>query len=92
MLPAIADALAGRTTLLMDGGIRRGTDVLKALALGADAVMAGRAVLWGLACGGQAGAETALRILAEEIELGMTLLGVTRVSELNPAYVSRASG
>jgi isopentenyl diphosphate isomerase/L-lactate dehydrogenase-like FMN-dependent dehydrogenase len=92
MLPAIADALGGRTTLLMDGGIRRGTDVLKALALGADAVMAGRAVLWGLACGGQAGAETALRILAEEIELGMTLLGVTRVSELNPAYVSRASG
>jgi isopentenyl diphosphate isomerase/L-lactate dehydrogenase-like FMN-dependent dehydrogenase len=87
MLPRIADALGGRTTLLMDGGIRRGTDVLKAVALGADAVMAGRAVLWGLACGGQAGAETALRILRDEIELGMTLLGVTRVSELSPAYV-----
>ena len=87
MLPAIADALGGRTTLLMDGGIRRGTDVLKAVALGADAVMAGRAVLWGLACGGQAGAEAALRILRDEIELGMTLLGVTRVSELNPGYV-----
>ncbi len=87
MLPAIADSLGGRTTLLMDGGIRRGTDVLKAVALGADAVMAGRAVLWGLACGGQAGAEAALRILAEEIELGMTLLGVTHVSELNPTYV-----
>jgi isopentenyl diphosphate isomerase/L-lactate dehydrogenase-like FMN-dependent dehydrogenase len=87
LLPAIADALGGRTTLLVDGGIRRGTDVLKAVALGADAVMAGRAVLWGLACGGQAGAETALRILREEIELGMTLLGVRRLSELNPAYI-----
>jgi isopentenyl diphosphate isomerase/L-lactate dehydrogenase-like FMN-dependent dehydrogenase len=90
MLPAIADALGGRTTVLVDGGIRRGTDVLKAVALGADAVMAGRAVLWGLACGGQAGAETALRILADEIELGMTLLGVTRVSELNSAYVCQS--
>jgi isopentenyl diphosphate isomerase/L-lactate dehydrogenase-like FMN-dependent dehydrogenase len=87
MLPAIADALGGRTTLLMDGGIRRGTDVLKALALGADAVMAGRAMLWGLACGGQAGAECALRILQAEIELGMTLLGVTRLSQLDPSYI-----
>jgi isopentenyl diphosphate isomerase/L-lactate dehydrogenase-like FMN-dependent dehydrogenase len=89
MLPAIADALGGRTTLLVDGGVRRGTDVLKAVALGADAVMAGRAVLWGLACGGQAGVETALRILRDEIELGMTLLGVTRVSELSSEYVSQ---
>jgi isopentenyl diphosphate isomerase/L-lactate dehydrogenase-like FMN-dependent dehydrogenase len=87
MLPPIADALGGRTTLLMDGGIRRGTDVLKAVALGADAVMAGRAVLWGLACGGQAGAETALRILRDEVEMGMTLLGATCVSDLDSTYV-----
>jgi isopentenyl diphosphate isomerase/L-lactate dehydrogenase-like FMN-dependent dehydrogenase len=87
VLPEIADALAGQTTLLVDGGIRRGTDVLKAIALGADAVLAGRAMLWGLACGGQAGAEAALRILQSEIELGMTLLGVTRVSELSPAHL-----
>ena len=87
MLPPIADALGGRTTLLMDGGIRRGTDVLKAISLGADAVLAGRAVLWGLACDGQAGAERALRILREEVELSMTLLGVTRLSELSPACV-----
>ena len=87
LLPPIAEALGGRTTLLMDGGIRRGTDVLKAVALGADAVMAGRAVLWGLACGGQAGAETALRILRDEIEMGMTLLGVTRLADLGPSYV-----
>jgi isopentenyl diphosphate isomerase/L-lactate dehydrogenase-like FMN-dependent dehydrogenase len=87
MLPAIADALGGRTTLLVDGGIRRGTDVLKAIALGADAVLAGRAALWGLACGGQAGAETALRILKDEVELGMVLLGVTRVSELGSACI-----
>ena len=92
MLPAIAEALDGRTTLLMDGGIRRGTDVLKALALGADAVMIGRAALWGLACGGQVGAEAALRILREEIELGMALLGVTRVSELSPAHVCQGLG
>jgi isopentenyl diphosphate isomerase/L-lactate dehydrogenase-like FMN-dependent dehydrogenase len=87
MLPAIADALGGRTTLLVDGGIRRGTDVLKAVALGADAVMAGRAVLWGLACDGQAGAELALRILQEEVALGMVLLGVTCLADLDPTYV-----
>ena len=87
LLPPIADALGGRTTLLMDGGIRRGTDVVKAVALGADAVLAGRAMLWGLACGGQAGAEQVLRILREETELAMALLGVTHVSELNPSYV-----
>ena len=92
MLPAIADAVGGRTALLMDGGIRRGTDVLKAIALGADGVMAGRAVLWGLACGGQAGAERALRMLADEIALGMTLLGVTRLSELNAAYLCQKHG
>ena len=87
LLPPIAEALGGRTTLLVDGGIRRGTDVLKAVALGADAVLAGRAVLWGLACDGQAGAEAALRILREEIEHGMALLGVTRVQDLSPKYV-----
>lgn len=89
MLPPIADALGGRTTLLMDGGIRRGTDVLKAVALGADAVLAGRAVLWGLAYGGEAGAELALRILHEEISVGMALLGVTCLADLNPTYVHR---
>ena len=87
LLPPIAEAISGQTTLLLDGGIRRGTDVLKAVALGADGVMIGRAALWGLACGGQAGAETALRILREELQLGMSLLGVTRLADLSPAYV-----
>jgi isopentenyl diphosphate isomerase/L-lactate dehydrogenase-like FMN-dependent dehydrogenase len=87
LLPPIAEALAGRTTLLMDGGIRRGIDVLKAVALGADAVLAGRAVLWGVAHSGQAGAELALRILRDEIVLGMRLLGVTRVADLDPSYL-----
>jgi len=87
MLPPIAEALAGRSTLLMDGGIRRGTDVLKAVALGADAVLAGRAVLWGVAHSGEAGAEASLRILHDEIELGMRLLGVTRLADLDPSYI-----
>lgn len=87
LLPPIADALGGRTTLLVDGGIRRGTDVLKAVALGADAVLAGRAVLWGVAYAGQAGAELALQILRDEIELGMKLLGVTCLADLNPSYI-----
>ena len=75
MLPEVVEAVAGRCEVLIDGGIRRGTDVLTALALGARAVLAGRAPLWGLAVGGEAGALRVLEILRDEVELALTLLG-----------------
>ena len=81
-LPGISAALAGRLEILLDGGIRRGTDVVKALALGARAVALGRPVLWGLATGGQAGVEEVLGILREELDLAMALCGAPRIAEL----------
>ena len=75
MLPRIADAVAGRAALLLDGGVRRGTDVLEALALGARAVLVGRPVLWGLAAGGRAGVAAALEALRRELDLAMALAG-----------------
>ena len=77
-LPAIADAVGDQIEVLLDGGIRRGSDVVKALALGARAVMIGRAYLWGLAANGQAGVENVLDILRNGID--STLLGLGRSS------------
>jgi (S)-mandelate dehydrogenase len=74
-LPAIAAVAKGKLALLLDSGIRRGTDVIKACALGADAVLLGRATLYGVAVGGQAGAGHALDLLAEELRLALYLLG-----------------
>ncbi|MBI4328732.1 MAG: alpha-hydroxy-acid oxidizing protein [Chloroflexi bacterium] len=82
LLPAIADAVQGRAEILLDGGVRRGTDVIKALALGARAVLIGRPVLWGLAVDGQRGAERVLRLLQKEIDLAMALCGLTKVSDI----------
>lgn len=73
--------MAGRGVLLVDGGIRRGTDVLKALALGAQAVLLGRPVLWGLAVDGEAGARRVLELLREEIDLAFALAGVRSPAE-----------
>jgi isopentenyl diphosphate isomerase/L-lactate dehydrogenase-like FMN-dependent dehydrogenase len=87
VLPEVAEAVDGRGTVLVDGGIRRGTDVAVALALGADAVLAGRAPLWGLAAGGQAGAEAALAFLTEELRLALALLGCRSPADLTPAHV-----
>ncbi|MEZ4357012.1 MAG: alpha-hydroxy acid oxidase [Myxococcota bacterium] len=81
-LPEIVDVVAGRATVLMDGGVRRGTDVLKALAYGAKAVLIGRPVLWGLAHDGQRGVERALSILREEIDLAMALAGCADVAAI----------
>jgi len=78
VLPAIADAVGNQIEIVLDGGIRRGSDVVKALALGATAVMIGRAYLWGLAANGQAGVENVLKILRDGID--STLLGVGRGS------------
>jgi 4-hydroxymandelate oxidase len=75
VLPRIVDAVAGRGEILLDGGIRRGTDVIKAIALGARAVLVGRPVLWGLAAGGREGVATALGILRRELDLAMALCG-----------------
>jgi isopentenyl diphosphate isomerase/L-lactate dehydrogenase-like FMN-dependent dehydrogenase len=74
-LPGIVEAVAGRCEVYVDGGIRRGTDILKALALGARAVLVGRPVLWGLAAGGAEGAYRVLEILRKELELAMALSG-----------------
>ncbi|PEN11066.1 alpha-hydroxy-acid oxidizing enzyme [Longibacter salinarum] len=89
VLPEIVQALEGTgTEILMDGGIRRGTDVLKALALGADGVCIGRPILWGLAANGQAGVEDVLRILANELDVAMGLSGVTSVDDLTPDLIA----
>jgi isopentenyl diphosphate isomerase/L-lactate dehydrogenase-like FMN-dependent dehydrogenase len=88
-LPAIAQAVNGRVPLLLDGGVRRGTDVLKALALGAQAVLIGRPVLWGLAVDGQAGVEKILTILREETELAMMLAGVPSIADITADLLVR---
>ncbi len=87
VLPEIVDAVAGRAEVILDGGVRRGTDVLKALALGATACMAGRPYLFGLAAGGQPGVARALEILRSEIERDMALLGVQRVRDLGARHL-----
>lgn len=81
-LPTIAEAVAGRVPLLLDGGIRRGTDVAKALAMGAEAVAIGRPVLWGLAVAGRAGVARVLELLRTELVNALTLLGVGTPAEL----------
>lgn len=78
VLPAIAEAVRGRLTVLADSGVRRGTDVLRYIASGAKAVLLGRLPLWGLAVGGEKGAEAALRMILREMDTAMALLGVAR--------------
>ncbi len=90
VLPRIADALSGRLPLLVDGGVRRGSDVLKALALGAKAVLLGRPVLWGLALEGQTGVEWVLATLRKEIDLAMALCGCPTVTEVDRSLVRPA--
>jgi isopentenyl diphosphate isomerase/L-lactate dehydrogenase-like FMN-dependent dehydrogenase len=89
-LPEVADAVSGRVPLLVDGGVRRGTDVLVALALGADAVMVGRPALWGLAAAGEAGALRVLQILRTELEFALALAGCPSPAVVTPEHVRRA--
>jgi isopentenyl diphosphate isomerase/L-lactate dehydrogenase-like FMN-dependent dehydrogenase len=89
-LPAVADAVAGRVPVLMDGGVRRGTDVLVALALGAQAVLVGRPALWGLAVDGERGARRVLELLRDEIRLALALLGCASAGDVTRAHVQRA--
>jgi pre-mycofactocin synthase len=81
-LPAVASAVGGQAEVLLDGGIRRGGDVVKALALGARAVMIGRAYLWGLAANGQAGVENVLDILRSGIDSALLGLGKASIRDL----------
>ena len=71
----------------MDGGVRRGTDVVRALALGARAVLVGRPVVWGLAVGGEPGVREVLELLRRELKLALTLLGCRSPAEVTPAHV-----
>lgn len=84
-LPRIADAVGGALPLLVDGGVRRGTDVFKALALGATAVLVGRPVVWGLAHAGAAGVAHVLRVLRDELEVAMALTGCATLGDISRA-------
>jgi L-lactate dehydrogenase (cytochrome) len=89
-LPEIADAVGDRIEVLLDGGVRRGADVVRALALGARAVMVGRPYLYGLGAGGQAGVRRVLDILAGEVDHTLALVGVPRAGDLDRTVVCRA--
>ena len=82
-LPEVAEAVGGRAEVLLDGGVRRGTDVIKALALGARAVLLGRPVVWGLAAGGESGARRVLELLRAEVDLAMALCGCPTVGDIS---------
>src|SRR5207253_4289285 len=88
VLPRIADAVAGRAEILLDGGVRRGADVVKALALGARCVLVGRPVLWGLAAGGRAGVVAALATLRRELDLAMALCGCPDITSIDRTLVA----
>ncbi len=87
MLPEIVRAVAGRAEILIDGGVRRGTDVIKALALGAQAVMIGRPYLYALAAGGEAGVERMFDLFRAEITRDMALLGCPKISDITAEYI-----
>jgi 4-hydroxymandelate oxidase len=87
-MPSVVEAVAGRVPVLLDGGVRRGTDALIALALGATAVGIGRPVLWGLACDGEAGVGRVLDLLTGELEQAMALAGAANVGELSDSFVA----
>ncbi|WP_230280912.1 FMN-dependent L-lactate dehydrogenase LldD [Croceicoccus sp. Ery15] len=89
-LPAIADAVAGRLTVLADGGVRNGLDVVRMLALGADGVLLGRAWLWALAAQGEAGVAKLLQLIAAEMHVAMTLTGVNRIDAIDRSILAEA--
>jgi isopentenyl diphosphate isomerase/L-lactate dehydrogenase-like FMN-dependent dehydrogenase len=86
-LPDVVEAVGERVEVLMDGGVRSGTDVVKALALGARAVLVGRPVVWGLAIGGEQGVRDVLELLQRELALALTLLGCRSTAEVTRAHV-----
>jgi len=88
-LPEVADEVGGEVELLLDGGVRRGTDVLKALALGAKAACIGRPVIWGLAADGEAGVAHVLELLRQEIALALVLAGCAKPADVTREHVRR---
>ena len=88
-LPAVVDAVAGRAEVILDGGVRRGADVAKALALGARACAIGRAYLYGIGAGGEQGVDRALELLRTELRRALALLGCPSVNDLGPEHVRR---
>ena len=89
VLPEIVEAVQGKVEVLLDGGIRRGTDVVKALALGAKGVLIGRPVFWGLAVDGEAGLYRLLAILREEVEVAMALCGKATIGSLDSSLITK---
>jgi 4-hydroxymandelate oxidase len=89
-LPEVVEAASGRAEVLLDGGVRRGADVAKALALGAQAVLVGRAVIWGLAVAGEEGVRDVLELLRAEVALALTFLGCASPAEVGSAHVAHA--
>jgi len=89
-LPEVVAAVNGQVEVLMDGGVRRGTDIVKAICLGARAVLIGRAYAYGLAAAGHAGVTRALEILREDVERTLRLLGCASVAQLDPSYIQRS--
>src|SRR5205807_514089 len=90
-LPEVVEAVAGRAEVLLDGGVRRGIDVVRSLALGARAVLVGRAAVWGLAAAGEEGVRGVLDLLQQEVALGLALLGCTSPAEVTRAHVALRS-
>ena len=90
MLPEILDAAGGRAEIVVDGGVQRGSDVVKAVAMGARTVAIGKLQSWGLAANGTEGLVRVLEILEEEIRVAMGLMGVTSVDQLSPSYVCKS--
>ena len=87
-LPEVVNAVKGRIEVYLDGGIRRGTDVLKALAYGARAVLIGRPFLWGLAVAGNSGVLTVLEMLRSELDLSMALSGCKSIQDISPDLIA----
>ena len=87
-LPAVVEAVAGRVEVLVDGGVRRGSDVLKALALGARAVLVGRPILWGLAVGGETGVRHVLELLRTELARDLMLCGSASPADVDRSLVA----
>ena len=87
-LPEVVKAADGKCEVYLDGGIRRGTDILKALAFGAKAVLIGRPFYWGLAVGGENGVRDVIQILKDELEVAMKYCGITDVENIDPDLLS----